>query len=69
MRFAKRSDDTLVAHLRIIVLVQEGTQHIVDELVLEVEHIDRPTSAPASTGAALIPSPTNITVPWEIAVA
>ena len=41
MRFAKRSDDTLIAHLRIVVLVQERTHHVVDQLVLQVEEVDR----------------------------
>lgn len=33
------SDDAPVAHLRIIVLVQQGTHNIVDELIFAVDHV------------------------------
>lgn len=33
------SDDSLVSYLRIIVLVEKGTNDVVDKLVFAVEHI------------------------------
>ena len=35
------SDDAPVAHLRIVMLVQQGTHNIINELVLAVDHIQR----------------------------